>query len=96
MCGRRDDSLLLDDMVDAVTDCSNEAVKRVRRETRARFPDVNWKQMAGTRDRVTHHYEGIDWEIVTRIITQELPVLLPRLIEIRDIVRAEFDAAEGV
>ena len=48
-----------------------------------------------TRDRITHHYEGIDWEIVQRIMTTDLPPLLPRLVEIRDTVRAEFDATEA-
>lgn len=121
MSGRRDDSLLLDDMVDAAgrilelgsgvrqgmlgqdRDTAEmilwnlvvlgEATKRMKPEVRDRFADVGWSQVAGTRDRVTHHYEGVDWEIVTRIIADELPALLPRLIEIRDVVRAEFDAA---
>jgi uncharacterized protein with HEPN domain len=119
MSGRRDDSLLMGDMVDAaermielasgVRDGQlgqdrgigemilwnlvvlGEAVKRMRAVTRGRFADVPWKLIAGTRDRVTHHYEGIDWQVVARIIAAELPPLLPRLREIRDIVRAEFD-----
>lgn len=69
-----------------------EAVKRMRAQTRERFPDVPWKMIAGTRDRVTHHYEGIDWQVVALIIADELPPLLLRLREIRDIVRTEFDA----
>jgi uncharacterized protein with HEPN domain len=123
MSGRRDDSLLLDDLLDAaqrIVDLASdvptghlgqdrdtserilwnlvvlgEAVKRMRMQTRERFPEVPWKMIAGTRDRVTHHYEGIDWEVVARIITQELPPLLPRLREIRDVVRTEFDAGIG-
>lgn len=120
MSGRRDDSLLLVDLIDAAErlielasgvpegwlgqdrDTNEkmlwnlvvlgEAVKRMRALTRERFADVPWKSMAGTRDRVTHHCEGIDWEMVALIVTRELPPLLPRIREIRDIVRAEFDA----
>jgi uncharacterized protein with HEPN domain len=123
MSGRRDDSLLMADMIDAAERMIElasevhdgqlgqardtgemilwnlvvlgEAVKRMRAVTRERFADVPWKLIAGTRDRVTHHYEGIDWQVVARIIADELPPLLPRLREIRDIVRAEFDAGSA-
>lgn len=72
-----------------------EAAKRLSPQMRGRFDDVEWEKMMRTRDRVTHHYEGVDWEIVQRIMVIDLPPLLPRLIEIRDTVRAEFDAAEA-
>ncbi len=72
-----------------------EAAKRLSPQMRGRFDDVEWEKMMRTRDRIMHHYEGIDWEIVQRIMTIDVPPLLPRLIAIRDLVRAEFDAAEA-
>lgn len=69
-----------------------EAAKRVCASTRDKFPDVPWRQMSRTRDRIAHHYEGVDWVVVAQVIHNELPALLPRLIEIRDTLRAEFDA----
>jgi uncharacterized protein with HEPN domain len=42
---------------------------------------------------VVHHYEGVDWEVVTQILREDLPPLLPRLREIRDELSAEADAA---
>jgi len=72
-----------------------EAAKRLSPQLRGRFDDVEWEKMMRTRNRITHHYEGIDWEIVQRIMAIDLPPLLPRLVEIRDLVRAEFDAAEA-
>ena len=39
---------------------------------------------ARTRDRIVHHYEGIEWWLIEEIVAEELPVLPPRLIEIRD------------
>jgi len=83
MCGARDESLLLDDLV--------EAAKRLPPDVRERFGEVPWADMAETRDRVVHHYEGIAWEIVADIIENDLPPLLERLTEIRDILRAEAD-----
>lgn len=72
-----------------------EASKRLSSEVRSRFSDVSWTEMARTRDVVAHHYDGIVWARVAEIICDRLPLLLPRLIEIRDILRAEFDAAEA-
>jgi uncharacterized protein with HEPN domain len=120
MSGRRDDSLLLDDLIGAgerlielgtrvPVGCLGqdrdtnekmlwnlvvlgETVKRMRTLTRQRFADVPWKPIADTRDWVIDHYDGVDWQVLTLIVSQELPPLLPRLREIRDIVRAEFDA----
>jgi uncharacterized protein with HEPN domain len=123
MSGRRDESLLLDDLLGAVTRLVDlgssipegmlganegdnerilwnlvvlgESVKRLRRETRARFTDVPWSDMAETRDRVVYHYEGVDWQIIAGIIDEDLPALLPRLLEIRARLRAESDTYEA-
>lgn len=72
-----------------------EAAKRLSREVHARFDDVPWTQMARTRDRIVHHYEGVDWQAIRRIIDLELPRLVPRLTEISNTVRTEFDATEA-
>ena len=72
-----------------------ESSKRLSVEVRSRFADVPWSEMARTRDVVAHHYDGIIWPRVAEIIYDQLPPLLPRLAEIRDLVRAEFDAAEA-
>ncbi|MDO9556183.1 MAG: DUF86 domain-containing protein [Coriobacteriia bacterium] len=119
MSGRRDESLLLDDVVHAtsrlielgsneVTQLGDdlpsdervlynliilgEAVKRLSPETRERFADVPWSPMARARDRVVHHYEGMDWPVIESIIRSDLPPMLPRLLEIRDILREEYDS----
>ena len=49
--------------------------------------------MARTRDVIVHHYEGVNWPLIAEIIARDLPRLIPRLVEIRDTLRAEFDAA---
>ena len=61
-----------------------EAAKRASIETRASFPLVPWRELARTRDRLVHHYEGVDWEVVQQIIDVDLPRIIPLLHTVRD------------
>ncbi len=50
-----------------------ESTKNLSIELRTRYPDVPWKGMAGVRDRLIHHYFGVNLDIVWNIVTAELP-----------------------
>jgi uncharacterized protein with HEPN domain len=52
-----------------------EATKRLSAEFTAKYPHVEWKKMAATRDIMIHHYFGIDYDIVWSIIIEKLPDL---------------------
>jgi len=52
-----------------------EASRGVSPATRAAHPEVPWKQIAGTRDRVIHGYFTVDLEIVWEIVEKELAEL---------------------
>ena len=63
-----------------------EATKNLSTELRARYPDVPWKGMAGVRDRLIHHYFGVNLDIVWNIVTAELPDVA---LQIEEIIRKE-------
>lgn len=59
-----------------------EAIRGVSPHTREAHPDVPWKQIAGTRDRVIHGYFTVDLEIVWEIVEKELMELRRRIVAI--------------
>ncbi|MFQ5614135.1 MAG: DUF86 domain-containing protein [Anaerolineae bacterium] len=61
-----------------------EATKNLARDLRERYPDVPWKSMAGVRDRLIHHYFGVNLDIVWQIVVAELPKVASQLKRILD------------
>lgn len=123
MCGRREDALLVADMIEAagrMVDYAGggrvaaleplgadrekadailfnlavlgEAAKGISRETMARSASLPWREMTMTRDKVIHHYHGIDWATVADIVDNKLPDLLPQLEALQRALRAEAPA----
>lgn len=59
-----------------------EATKNLSEEFRAAYTGVPWKSMAGARDRLIHHYFGVNLDIVWQIVSTELPKVTDQLQDI--------------
>lgn len=59
-----------------------EATKNLSSQLRSRYPDIPWKSMAGIRDKLIHHYFGVNLDVVWGVVTLELPELASQIEEI--------------
>lgn len=61
-----------------------EAAKKVPEVFRAAHPDVEWRAMAGMRDRLIHDYLGVDLELVWDVVQHRVPDLRGQIAQVLD------------
>jgi uncharacterized protein with HEPN domain len=52
-----------------------EAVKNLPDSLKKKYPNIDWKEIAGMRDVVAHEYFGIDTELVWKTAISDIPKL---------------------
>lgn len=56
-----------------------EAVKNTPDDYKEAHPEIEWKSFAGLRDKLIHHYFGVDYALVWDVVKNELPDLKEKL-----------------
>ncbi len=56
-----------------------EAVKNLSKDLIKEHKEVEWKNIAGMRDKIIHFYFGIKWDVVWDVIKNKIPELKPKL-----------------
>ncbi|MBI3982881.1 MAG: DUF86 domain-containing protein [Gemmatimonadetes bacterium] len=56
-----------------------EAAKKIPAAVRQQYPDIEWRAMAGMRDRLIHGYFGVDLDLVWDVLQNKIPALKAEL-----------------
>lgn len=64
-----------------------EAVKNMSESLKNKHLEIEWKEIVGTRDKMIHHYFGVDLNIVWNIIKINLPDLRDKILKIKKELR---------
>jgi len=59
-----------------------EAIKNIPRDVRVKYKAIPWKDIVGMRNKITHNYFKIDYEIVWNVVKEKLPALKIQIEEV--------------
>jgi uncharacterized protein with HEPN domain len=75
---------LLQDAVIRRIEVIGESVKNIPKEFRDKHMGIPWSNIAGMRDKLMHHYFGVNLETVWKVVEESIPVLKKQMKEILD------------
>jgi len=60
-----------------------EAAKNIPKKITENYSNVPWKEIIGTRDKITHHYFGVDLGLIWKIVKENIPELKKEMLLIQ-------------
>jgi uncharacterized protein with HEPN domain len=79
-------SNLIQDAVIRNFEIIGEATKKLNEDFRDKYSEIEWKKIAGMRDKLIHEYNGVDLWAVWGVVEKIIPILDT---QITDILRKE-------
>jgi len=59
-----------------------EATKKISVDFKYKWSTIQWKDMAGMRDRLIHEYHGVNYSIVWDVVKNKIPELQKQIAEV--------------
>ncbi len=59
-----------------------EATKKITADFKLKWNSINWKNIAGMRDRLIHDYMGINYSIVWDVVKNKIPELSEQIAQV--------------
>jgi uncharacterized protein with HEPN domain len=59
-----------------------EATKNIPADVKVKWNTIQWKNMAGMRDRLIHDYIGVNYSIVWDVLMNKIPALNAQIQEV--------------
>lgn len=67
-----------------------EASSHIEEQVKTKYPEIDWKEIYGIRNRLAHGYFDVDLDIIWQIIKEDLPNLV---IALKQAIASEQDCA---
>jgi uncharacterized protein with HEPN domain len=61
-----------------------EAARNIPEEIKRKYPEIPWRDIGDTRNKILHEYFGMNLEIIWKTIQDDLPDLKPKIQKIFD------------
>jgi uncharacterized protein with HEPN domain len=61
-----------------------EAAARVGETTHHRYSGIQWSRIVGLRNRLIHGYDEVDFDVLGKIVTEDVPTLITELERVVD------------
>ena len=78
-----EEDLVTQDAVVRQLEIIGEATKRVSKDFRSKHPDIPWSDMAGMRDVLIHDYIDVDFGVVWKTASEDIPNLKILFLKLR-------------
>jgi uncharacterized protein with HEPN domain len=56
-----------------------EASKKISNDYKQTYRDIEWKEIAGMRDKLIHDYFGVNISVIWKTVQEDIPILAKEL-----------------